>query len=264
MNHLKTIISNLNYPLATVILNRPEVHHAMDIGMIRELTSTLTTFGADPNVRIILIHSTGDNFSAGADLNWMRDGMNQTEAQLKSESMELAQLFRLITEIPPVVVSAVKGKVMGGANGIVAASDLVLAEETASFAFSEVKLGLVPATIAPFVIRKSGKSLTASWMLTGRQFNAREALNGGLIHFVCQAGSLELEIGKLMSDLLANGPEALKGIKKMIRQFSPESDPATLVGTTAEIIARCRISDEGQEGMNAFFEKRKPGWNVSG
>jgi len=176
--------------------------------------------------------------------------------------MELAGLFRLITEILIPCVCAVQGKVIGGANGLVAASDLVIAENTARFSFSEVKLGLIPATIVPFVICKAGRSRTAAWMLSGEPFSSGEALAGGLVHYTCAEGELEKRTGQVISQLLKGGPEAMKGIKKMLREFSAHGGAQTIQEETAELIAKTRISPEGQEGMNAFLEKRKPDWNV--
>ncbi|MFH0757637.1 MAG: enoyl-CoA hydratase-related protein [Bacteroidota bacterium] len=263
MSNYSTIQTSLYGPVGTVTLNRPGVHHALNLTMIRELTGALHALEADDQIRIVLFRSSGANFSAGADINWMREGRHQSREQLKQESMELAGLFRLITEIPIPCVCAVQGKVIGGANGLIAASDLVIAENTARFSFSEVKLGLIPATIAPFVIRKAGRSRTAAWMLSGEPFSTGEALEGGLVHYTCAAGELEKKTGQIISRLLKGGPEAMKGIKKMLREFSIHAGAQTIQEESAELIADTRISSEGQEGMNAFLEKRKPDWDVS-
>ena len=246
-----------------ISLVRPLVHNAMNIKMVRELATALSVFARDPGIRLIHLNADGKHFSSGADLEWMRQGLGQTEAQLKEESMELAGLFRLITEIPKVVVTAVQGKATGGAIGLIAASDLVIAEETAIFTFSEVKLGLVPATIAPYVMHKTGKGRAAGWMLSGRSFSARDARDAGIVHFLCHEGTLEEETAGLIRDLMANGPEAMKGIKNLFHQFPIHDDPLHIQQKTAELIARIRVSPEAQEGMNAFFEKRRPDWDVS-
>jgi len=261
MGNTGTILTSVKGPVATISLNRPDVHHAINMVMIRELIRAITGFGESESIRIILLNAPGPNFSAGADLDWMRRGLNQGEEHLKKESSEMAGLFRIIWENPKVVVTAVQGNVLGGAIGLVAASDLVIAEEGAQFSFSEVKLGLVPATIAPFVVRKTGKSLASAWMLTGRAFTTAEARDGGLVHFVCGEGMLEGETNRLLKDLLANGPEAMVEVKQMLRELSPDEDPGKIQKETSEIIARFRASKEGQEGMNAFFDKRKPGWH---
>jgi methylglutaconyl-CoA hydratase len=253
MSNYSTIQTSSAGPVGTITLNRPRVHHALNMTMIRELTDALHCLGGDDQVRIVLLRSTGANFSAGADINWMREGMNQSREQLKQESMELAGLFRLITEIPVPCVCAVQGKVIGG----------VIAENTARFSFSEVKLGLIPATIVPFVIRKAGRSRTAAWMLSGEPFSSGKALAGGLVHYTCAEGELEKRTAQVISQLLKGGPEAMKGIKKMLREFSTHGGAQTIQEETAELIAKTRISPEGQEGMNAFLEKRKPDWDVN-
>lgn len=256
-----TIAVNVHGALATVTLNRPEVRNAMNLEMIRELTGVFRELGANPSVRIVVLDSGGPHFSAGADLNWMREGLEQPADQLLEESRELARLFLTVDRCPRVVVAAVKGRVMGGANGLVAAADIVVAEETARFAFSEVKLGLIPATIAPYVYRKAGQARTSELMLTGRVFDAMEARQSGLVHRICREGELAGAVQEITGLLLENGPVAMQGVKELIgtlRQETPEED---LVELTAGLIARHRVSDEGQEGIRAFFEKRKPNWH---
>ena len=248
-------------PVIRVSLNRPEVHNAMDIQMIRDLSECFSILDRDKDIRLIVISSTGDNFSAGADLNWMRNGMDQTAVQLDEESNELARLFRLIWEADPIVIASVRGKVMGGANGLLAASDMVVAETTASFAFPEVKLGLVPATIAPYILRKAGFSRTTELMLTGRMFSAREAREAGLAQRICDQGLLKENTDKLIEELLSNGPEAMKGVKQLLRRLEKDIPSDQIQAYTSKLIAGFRVSDEGQEGMKAFFEKRNPNWH---
>lgn len=248
-------------PVIRVSLNRPEVHNAMDIQMIRDLSECFSILDRDKDIRLIVISSTGDNFSAGADLNWMRNGMDQTVVQLDEESNELARLFRLIWEADPIVIASVRGKVMGGANGLLAASDMVVAETTASFAFPEVKLGLVPATIAPYILRKAGFSRTTELMLTGRMFSAREAREAGLAQRICDQGLLKENTDKLIEELLSNGPEAMKGVKQLLRRLEKDIPSDQIQAYTSKLIAGFRVSDEGQEGMKAFFEKRNPNWH---
>jgi len=233
----------------------------MDIQMIRDLSECFSILDRDKDIRLIVISSTGDNFSAGADLNWMRNGMDQTVVQLDEESNELARLFRLIWEADPIVIASVRGKVMGGANGLLAASDMVVAETTASFAFPEVKLGLVPATIAPYILRKAGFSRTTELMLTGRMFSAREAREAGLAQRICDQGLLKENTDKLIEELLSNGPEAMKGVKQLLRRLEKDIPSDQIQTYTSKLIAGFRVSDEGQEGMKAFFEKRNPNWH---
>lgn len=261
MEPMKTISLRMNGAVATVTLGRPEVRNAMNLAMIRELTTVFREIGEHPAVRIVLLKGEGPDFSAGADLNWMRDGLEQPSAQILEESRELARLFLNIYHCSPVVVTAVKGRVMGGANGLVAAADIAVAEETALFAFSEVRLGLVPATIAPYVFRKAGRGRTSELMLTGRSFGAPEALRMGLVQVICGEDTLEKELEELTARLLENGPGALQGVKELLRVLDKEVSEEKLVDLTAGVIARHRVSEEGQEGIRAFFEKRKPRWH---
>ncbi len=263
MSTYQTILTSSAGPVGTISLNRPEVHQAMNIEMIRELNDAIHAMDSDGSIRVIVLRSAGANFSAGADIKWMKEGMKQSRDQVMQESRELAGLFKRITHIPSLFISSVRGKVIGGANGLVAASDLVISEKSALFSFSEVKLGLIPATIAPFVIEKVGKSRAALWMMSGEPFSAMEAWERGLVHRLCEEGELELKTETLVTRLLSNGPGAISGIKKMLREFDFHGSADEIEEQTAEIISQFRISPEGQEGMKAFLEKRKPDWDVS-
>jgi methylglutaconyl-CoA hydratase len=263
MEKLHTIVVRRKGSLATLKLNRPRVHNAMDLQMIRELSGSLLSLNRDKDIRIIVLSSEGENFSTGADLNWMRDGITQGEEQLKKESLELAGLFRTLRESTAVTIASVRGRIMGGAIGLVAASDLVVAEHTSFMAFSEVNLGLIPATIAPHVLRKAGHSRTLDWMLTARAISATEVLEAGLFHRVCEPGSLEKTTDELVTNLLSKGPLALAGVKDLLTKMELETDPDLVDMYNAKLIASFRTSPEGQEGMKAFFEKRKPDWNES-
>ena len=178
--------------------------------------------------------------------------------------MELARLFSLMTSNSCIILTAVSGKVIGGAIGLVAASDLVLADASAQFSFSEVKLGMVPATIAPHVVSRAGKRKAAAWMISGRRFNSEEARWAGLIDLLCETGHLEEESSRILEDLLTGGPEAMAGIKEMLMHFDFGLDADTTIEKSAEILAHFRTSAEGQEGMKAFLEKRKSAWNGKG
>ena len=261
MKKTETILSSIKGTVATITLNRPSVFHAMNLQMIRELTQAFSYFDNVPGIRIILLQSTGEHFCAGADLNWMSEGMDQSEEQLKQESMELAGLFLLMTRLSSIIVTAVSGKVIGGANGLVAASDIVIADASTRFAFSEVKLGLVPATIAPFVVQRVGKSRARAWMIMGSLFDAEEARSAGLVDIICDRGQLEKERARILKNLLSGGPEAMAGIKKMFFLFDFDQDANALKEESSEILARFRKSSEGQEGMKAFLDKRRPAWN---
>jgi methylglutaconyl-CoA hydratase len=256
-----TIVLERTGGVATITLNRPEVRNAMNLQMIRELTSILRVLQGEKEIRLILFKAMGTHFCSGADLVWMKAGLKLTKEQLEQESLELASLFRFIHESDALTLCCVKGRISGGAVGLLAASDLVLAEESAILTFPEVKLGLVPATIAPYVLRKAGYSRSLDWMVTGRLIDAAEAREAGLIHRICGEGALDEASELLAGDLLSGGKEALKGIKRLLKELEGITDADELDHYTSRLIAGFRISPEGQEGMKAFLEKRRPGWD---
>ena len=260
MNKQNTIQLSKNGRISTIWLNRPDIHNAINIEMIREITEAMRALESDSETALIIFRSNGDHFCSGADLGWMKDGLQQSAEELTSESLELAQLFEMIYMSRKVTISAVHGKAIGGAIGLVAASDIAIADDTAIFSFSEVKLGLIPATISPYVFRKMGSSRTREMMLTGRAFDAIEAYESGLVHRLCKPGGLEQSLSSLSKILLSNGPSAMTGIKELMRHLEGNPDGKNLPEDTARLIAKFRLSDEGQEGMNAFLEKRKPDW----
>jgi methylglutaconyl-CoA hydratase len=261
LNKPETIVLKQEGGVATISFNRPEVRNAMNLQMIREMSTTIQELNRDKGIRVVVYNSSGAHFCSGADLLWMQSGLSQSEDQLKGESLELAQLLRLIWESVAVTICSVSGPVPGGAIGLLAASDFVVAESSAVLTFSELKLGLVPATIAPYVMRKAGYSRCSDWVMTGRAIGAPEAKEAGLIHRICDEGSLEESTGILVEELLSKGPMALKGVKQMLRRIEGMKDPREVDNYTSGLIASFRISAEGQEGMKAFLEKRKPGWN---
>jgi methylglutaconyl-CoA hydratase len=261
LNEPETIILNKKGAVATISLHRPEVRNALNLQMIREISRALEELNSDGLIRVIVFSSQEDYFCSGADLKWMKEGGKLSERQLQEESLELARLYRLIRESSAVTISSVKGFIPGGAIGLLAASDFVVAETTVVLAFSELKLGLIPATIAPHVLRKAGFGRTSDWMMTGRPVEAREAFEAGLIQRICEKGALERATRNLIEELLAGGPEALKGVKRLLRQIEGQTDPEKLEDLSSRLIASFRASPEGQEGMKAFLEKRKPYWN---
>lgn len=247
--------------MATIILNRPRVKNAIDLQMIRELSQAFQILKSEKGIQIINLTSRGAYFCSGADLNWMKESINQAEGQLMEESLELAGLFRAIWESDAVTISSVKGYLPGGAIGLLAATDFVVAERSATLAFSEVKLGLIPATIAPYVLRKVGYGRCSDWMMTGRPIDTTEGREAGLIQRICDDGLLVETTEQLIQDILSNSFKAVKGVKDLLRRLENESDPNQVDSYTSKLIAAYRSSAEGQEGMSAFFEKRKPRWN---
>ena len=255
------IIESIEGPVGRITLHRPEVHNAMHIEMIRELTLAITKLSSLSEIRVILFDSSGENFSAGADLKWMKQGLEQTEQEVKDESKELALLFNQIFNCRKVTLAIATGKVMGGANGIIAATDIAVANENTSFAFTEVRLGLIPATIAPYIAWRSGKAVAREWMLSARPIDAKEALQKGLLNFVLPPAEIDDFTDSLVKRILLNGPKALEGVKDLFRDSTLDQHPDDLIEKTAEQIAFYRTSDEGQEGIRSFFEKKQPSWN---
>lgn len=264
MDNPETILLNKDREVATITLNRPEVRNALNLQMIRELTTAIELFNRDEAVRLILFNSVGESFCSGADLNWMLSGLQLAEDQIESESMELAKLFRGVRESAAVTICCVKGPVPGGAIGLLAASDFVVAESSSTFRFPEVKLGLIPATVAPYVTGKIGFGRTSDWMMTGRLIGAIEARGAGLIHRICDQGALEATTALLVEELLSGGVMALRGVKQLLRRLENKSDPDEVDTYTSRLIAGFRRSPEGQEGMKAFLGKRKPDWDEGG
>lgn len=246
---------------ATLILNRPEVKNAINLQMIREITRTFEMLNGEKEIKIINLTSRGENFCSGADLNWMKESINQSEEELTKESLELAGLFRTIWESDAVTISSVKGQIPGGGIGLLAAADFVVAERSSTLTFSEVKLGLIPATIAPYVLRKVGFSRASDWMMTGRPIDTSEARESGLIQRICEDGLLVETTKQLIKELLSHSFKAVKGVKDSLRKLESETNPDQVDQYTSRLIAGFRTSSQGQEGMTAFFEKRKPRWN---
>jgi methylglutaconyl-CoA hydratase len=255
----KTIKYTIENNLARVTLNRPEIHNAFNETMISELLDLYREFGELANVRVVVITGEGKSFCAGADLNWMGGVINYSYQQNLDESLQLAELFYTMYSLPKPTIAMVNGAAIGGGAGMVAVNDLVIASERAKFSFSEVKLGLVPACISPYVIRKVGENRSRELFLTGERMDAQKALEFGFANKVVSQDELEATVNDLLIQLISSGPNALAICKDLL-----ENVPQMLLDEaktyTAETIASLRISDEGQEGMNAFFEKRKPNW----
>lgn len=257
----ETILIERADTVATIVLNRPRVKNAINLQMIREISRAFQILNSEEGIEIINLSSRGAIFCSGADLNWMKEGINQSEVQLKEESMELAGLFRAIWDSRALTITSVKGPVPGGAIGLVAASDFVIAERSATFSFPEVKLGLLPATIAPYVLRKAGYSKTSDWMMTARPIDTTEAGQAGLVQRICDDGLLLESTDQLIQNLLANSFKAIKGVKNLLLHLESETDPDQVDSYTSRLIASLRASPEAQEGINSFFEKRKSGGN---
>jgi methylglutaconyl-CoA hydratase len=263
MIHKTTLITEIKGPVAQLWLNRPHFHNAINASMITEFLETMAVLNADPAIRIIVLRGKGPSFCAGADLNWMQQAVTLDPDQNYQECLALANCFRVLHESPKVTLTLVHGAVLGGAGGFVAAADLSYADESAVFGFAEVRLGLVPATIAPYLIHKLPPPKVRELMLTGRRITAAEAEKIGLIHQSLPADTLEDYGRKVIGDLLQGGPEALLRIKAFLNTWTYPVIDDGLRNQTAAIIAETRISAEAGEGIGAFLEKRKTSWSLS-
>ena len=238
-----------------VTLNRPAVHNAFNEGMIGELTDAFADLGKQDGVRVIVLAGNGASFSAGADLNWMKRAAEQDEYANREDALALAKMFDTLNTCPKPVVALVQGTALGGGVGLAACCDIVIAQPETLFGLTEVRLGLIPAVISPFVIAKIGPSAARRYFLTGERFSAAEAQRIGLIHEV--ASALEAEGAKMVEALLAGGPEAIADAKDLISDITRMDDKGEL---TAHRIAMRRASDEGREGIAAFLTRRKARW----
>jgi methylglutaconyl-CoA hydratase len=245
--------------VARLTLDRPQVHNAFNADMIRELRATLAALRADEDVRVVVLSGRGRSFCAGADLNWMREIIRYSYEQNLEESLALADFLYELYAFPKPTVARVAGAAIGGGAGFLSACDIAVAEEGAQFGLSEVRIGLVPACIAPYVVRRTGEGRARLFFLTGERFDAGRAAEIGLVDAVAPAGGLDAEVDAIVGRLLSSGPEALTKCKELLRRV-PGMDFAEAKRYTAEMIAGLRVSPEGQEGMAAFLEKRKARW----
>jgi len=240
-------------------LNRPEVRNAFNALMIGELREALRALARDEAVRVVVLSGRGTSFCAGADLNWMREIVRFSYAQNLAESLELAALHWEFYSLPKPTIARVNGPAIGGGVGFLSACDMAVASTEAVFGLSEVKIGLVPACIAPYVVRRIGESRARRYFLTGERMDARTAGAIGLVHAVAEPAKLDEAVDEWIGLLLSSGPEAMGKVKELLRRV-PGLDAAEAQRFTAEMIAGLRTSAEGQEGMAAFLEKRKPRW----
>jgi methylglutaconyl-CoA hydratase len=244
-----------------VHLNRPEVHNAMNDVMIAELTQAFREIPKDKSVRIIVLRGEGKSFCAGADLNYMKSIAQFGFDENVKDGKKLAALFQTIYECRLPTLAVVHGAAYGGANGLLAACDMVVADENTNFAFSEVKLGIAPATISPFVIKRIGEFGAKELMMTGKRFKGKEAEKWHLVNHAVAEDKLEEETNRLIKQILNSGPQAIKATKSLIdKVVNAEENIQETISYTANLIAELRASGEGQEGMAAFLEKRKANW----
>jgi methylglutaconyl-CoA hydratase len=255
-----TILLTVTAGVARLTLNRPEVRNAFDDALIATLNRTLDELAGRNDVRLLVLTGAGKAFSAGADLNWMRRMADYSHDENHADAMELAKLLRRLNEFPRPVIALVNGPAYAGAVGLVSCCDIVLASDQASFAISEAKLGLIPATISPYVVAAIGERNARRYFLSADVFDAEEAKRIGLVHEVVAHDALAEAGEKLIGRMLKNSPNAMAACKPLIRSVVSRPVDADLMDYTARGIADIRASSEGREGVAAFLEKRKPAW----
>lgn len=254
------LITEQKKQVLTLTLNRPEVSNALNAQLIGLLNESVLMAHDSEDIRAVVLRGSGKNFSAGADLSWMRSMKDLTMEENVTDAKALANLMYNLAHCRKPVLAIVQGAVMGGGVGLAACADIVIAEEQAFFALSETRLGLTPATISPFVVRAIGARQASRYMLTGERFSAGKAMALGLIHEIADADEIEKTLGSLISSLLKGGPGSHRKIKKLIRDVDTRVVDEELMENLAWRIANQRISDEGQEGLSAFLDKRSPTW----
>lgn len=245
--------------VTTVTLARPGSHNAFNAGLIEELTRCFEEISDDESVRVVVLAGEGLSFCAGADVGYMRDTAAFSYEENLEDTNRLATMFWTIDECPKPVVARVHGAAMGGGAGLVAVADLAVADQGTRFAFSEVRLGIAPATISPFVVRKVGSSHARSLFITGERFGTDLAREIGLVHEVVPRDNLDAAVEAKVGELLQGGPVAQATIKALLRRLET-TEPMEAPGLTARVISELRTGEEGQEGLSAFLEKRDPNW----
>lgn len=246
---------------ATIWLNRPEIHNAFNEVMISELIKAFNEVSALDDVRVVVLRGHGKSFCAGADLNWMRDVAQYSYEQNYKESLQLSDCFFTIYNCPKPTIALVHGAAIGGANGLLSACDMAICDDETVFSLSEVKIGIVPACISPYVIKRVGEYGAKELMLTGKRIKGKEAGHFRLVNKSLPDIELEAYLDELISLLKSSGPKAMTQCKTLIDQVSNKISLHEALSYTAQMIAEIRASEEGQEGMAAFLEKRKPEWN---
>lgn len=259
--HMGEVVTEIdNRGVAWVRLNNPDKHNAFDDQIILQLTHAFTAVAANADARIMVLCSEGENFSAGADLNWMKRMATYSYDENLQDAKALALMLNSLHRMPQPTVARVQGGAFGGALGLVSCCDIAVATDAATFCLSEVKIGLVPATISPYVIAAIGDRAARRYFVTAERFDAHRAMQIGLISEVVDAESLDAQVNLIIEAVLANGPEAVIAAKQLISDISGRPIDQSLIDHSCEVIAAIRVSEQGQAGLNAFLEKRQPYW----
>ncbi len=248
--------------VARIRLDRPELHNAFDAALIATLTQALERVATEASVRVVVLEGSGASFSAGADLNWMRGMAAASEQANRDDSLALARLMRTLDELPKPTIARVHGAAFGGGVGLVACCDIAIGTPQARFGLTESRLGLLPAVISPYVIAAIGTRHARRYFATAETFDAAEALRIGLLHQVVPGPELDAAVQRQVDLLLKAGPIASAAAKSLVRSVSAHADGARHDADNAALIARLRVSPEGQEGLSAFLDKRAPHWTM--
>ncbi|MFZ6711490.1 enoyl-CoA hydratase/isomerase family protein [Undibacterium sp. TC9W] len=246
--------------VATVTLNRPDVRNAFNETTIAEITEVFRDLDTNDSIRAIVLAANGPAFCAGADLNWMKKMADYTHEENLADAGQLAEMLHAIYSSSKPVVAKVQGDCYAGGMGLVAACDIAVSVDTANFCLSEVKLGLIPATISPYVIKAMGESAARRYFITAERFTAAEAHRTGFAHEVVTAEALDAKVAEIVKALVSNSPNAVKQAKRLVQDVASREVTPALIAATVEGIAQIRASDEGREGVRSFLEKRKPNW----
>jgi len=261
MNPYQSILTEVDGAIGILTLNKAERHNAFDETLIAEMTAGLRELEADGRVRVVILSATGTSFCAGADVNWMKRAAAYTPEENLHDAQSLAELLRALNELSKPTVARVQGPAYGGGVGLIAACDIAVATYDALFALTEVKLGIVPAVISPYVLAAIGERYCRRYMLSAERFSGAEAYRIGLLHEIVPGEEqLDDAIGEIIDSLLKNGPQAQAECKALIRIVAGQPIDEATIEETAQRITRVRSSPEGKEGLAAFLEKRKPSW----
>lgn len=259
-NYQYIIVKNENN-IYSIQLHRPEIHNAFDDVLIAELTDAFKNIREDQNARVLIISGEGKSFCAGADLNWMKKMKNYTLEENKEDALRLSQMFQALYELPIPTIARVHGAAIGGGVGLVATCDIVVASPEAFFSLSEVKIGIVPACISPYLVNRIPRGMLRYYFLTGMRMDATRAKEIGLVNDLVALEELDNTINKIVHHIQGCGPHALTMAKQLLHNI-PGMKSEEYMAYTADMIATLRISDEGQEGLSSFLEKRKPAWSI--
>lgn len=255
------VLTSVENNVATLTINRPDAHNAFDEHVIASLSGKLDALQIERDIHTVVLRGAGKSFSAGADLNWMKRAASFTDQQNKSDALALAAMLNKLYTLPKTTIACVQGVAMGGGFGLVACCDIVIAQKDALFSLSEVKLGLIPATIAPYVLRTIGERKCRRYFQTAERFNGAVAKEIGLAHEIVEGeAEMESKLAEIISALSANAPFARGEAKKLALDLAGKSLDQNLMNDTATRIAQIRAGAEAKEGLGAFLEKRKPSW----